>query len=741
MSFYEPLDVENYEIRLLNILPGSFRSIIRCSITKTSLINPLRYTALSYCWGDPEDTVDIVVNNIQWPVTLNLADALQQLREDGVRLLWADALCINQVDRHEKSLQIRNMRHVYERAEVTCTWIGREGDDRASNAISFLHSLPPPQEGHILGHIQHAHGSPPMARTIPLSETLNCQRCQVESQFASLSAFFRRDYWKRRWIIQELAVAAQARILCGKSWITLDQLETALNRCQASYDWRVWKVADYEYYATISALRSSYKRKDSLPLCRAIASTRQSLSRDPRDKIYALLGLSSDGAELVPTPNYQQSVTTVTTNLTRAFIWQTCSLEMILADLESRQPSSGLPSWSPDWLCAESFPQKALELAEQQLVLDRVFLPQPAVSDAHVLRVQGVDIGKVDRMARPVVREGGLRFTSLEGLPHTRSSTTSVESYYDNMTDLLGGIIHCIVPEQCVWRILSVPKPAWYALMACGLETNIRDSSRRIDRYRRRGILAKIKASFLRRGHPDSVSVHQVINHCIQAEGDHALEGEVFMAWLSQKGVSLKWTEISVDYCSCRVVFLCLICSCLPGVALLVVLTRISSTCSNRSWLKDCSIGRKVLAISSLLLGVNLIMIAGVFWLCSPRPGRDGRDVNRMKKKICRGLKSQLESGQRPMLSDMGFMGSVDPQTELGDRICFLVGCSRPVVLREVRVDDKVQYTVVGTACLYLAPPHAEKLEEFMPYTDTQRRQYLLQQKRRNGEYREFELI
>ena len=36
-----------------------------------------------------------------------------------------------------------------------------------------------------------------------------------------------------------------------------------------------------------------------------VQSTR-SLASDDRDKIYALLGLSADGADIVPTPNYRQ---------------------------------------------------------------------------------------------------------------------------------------------------------------------------------------------------------------------------------------------------------------------------------------------------------------------------------------------------------------------------------------------------------------------------------------------------
>ena len=102
---YEPLDVENYEIRMLTILPTTLDSIVRCTLEKTSLINPTKYAALSYCWGDPNTRTKIFVNNVEITVTTNLADALQQLRLLGVTRVWADALCINQSDRQEKAIR------------------------------------------------------------------------------------------------------------------------------------------------------------------------------------------------------------------------------------------------------------------------------------------------------------------------------------------------------------------------------------------------------------------------------------------------------------------------------------------------------------------------------------------------------------------------------------------------------------------------------------------------------------
>jgi len=57
----------------------------------------LQYEALSYYWGNPKVTEEIIVNNCPLQVTTNLASALRVLSKNGMgRKLWIDAICINQ---------------------------------------------------------------------------------------------------------------------------------------------------------------------------------------------------------------------------------------------------------------------------------------------------------------------------------------------------------------------------------------------------------------------------------------------------------------------------------------------------------------------------------------------------------------------------------------------------------------------------------------------------------------------
>jgi hypothetical protein len=104
-------------IRVLAIEPGTFRQTIHCSLKLVQLdeAGSLPYEALSYVWGPPTPAVPIVCNEIQMNVTPNLGAALQRLRySDLTRILWVNAICINQKDLDERAQQVSIMGDVYE---------------------------------------------------------------------------------------------------------------------------------------------------------------------------------------------------------------------------------------------------------------------------------------------------------------------------------------------------------------------------------------------------------------------------------------------------------------------------------------------------------------------------------------------------------------------------------------------------------------------------------------------------
>lgn len=113
-KIYTPFKSVEKEIRLLKISSGLEDDPLRCSLEPIALDGDARYTALSYCWGDADDRVDITVNGQNISVTRNLENALKCMRRlDQDIVVWADALCINQQDTAEKNVQVGLMGKIY----------------------------------------------------------------------------------------------------------------------------------------------------------------------------------------------------------------------------------------------------------------------------------------------------------------------------------------------------------------------------------------------------------------------------------------------------------------------------------------------------------------------------------------------------------------------------------------------------------------------------------------------------
>jgi Heterokaryon incompatibility protein (HET) len=115
-SVYSRLDPKAREIRLVHIQPGLWDDPILCEIEIVSLNSspcPV-YQTLSYTWGDSQATKPILLEDCLIDVKANLWAALRRLRcADKTRVIWIDALCINQTNIQEKNLQVMLMGKIY----------------------------------------------------------------------------------------------------------------------------------------------------------------------------------------------------------------------------------------------------------------------------------------------------------------------------------------------------------------------------------------------------------------------------------------------------------------------------------------------------------------------------------------------------------------------------------------------------------------------------------------------------
>jgi hypothetical protein len=207
-----PLDFPTFEFRLLTLLPlepgetEAADKVVRCTLRYDFLIErydeetgntiPIpEYVALSYCWGDPLITRAIVVNGMSIQVTTNLEAALRALRALKYEYLWIDALCINQEDLLERGLQVMRMGLIFSNASKVLAWIGDEADD-SQMVMAYL-----------LSNAQIA-----MHYNIPIGQKISSVDIP-ESVTEPFSALFRRPFWKRVWVIQEISKGREVHVL------------------------------------------------------------------------------------------------------------------------------------------------------------------------------------------------------------------------------------------------------------------------------------------------------------------------------------------------------------------------------------------------------------------------------------------------------------------------------------------------------------------------------------------------
>ncbi|KAJ2900625.1 hypothetical protein MKZ38_002284 [Zalerion maritima] len=137
-SMYYGLELPPGAIRLLRLLPGAAGDKIQCELFVSSGPSAVLYEALSYVWGVGTPPRTIMANSLECSVTPNLLSALSSLRlEDGPRILWTDALCINQQNKKEKAIQVARMGDIYKRADRVVVYFGDsdEGTDRLFDFI------------------------------------------------------------------------------------------------------------------------------------------------------------------------------------------------------------------------------------------------------------------------------------------------------------------------------------------------------------------------------------------------------------------------------------------------------------------------------------------------------------------------------------------------------------------------------------------------------------------------------
>ncbi|EHK41032.1 hypothetical protein TRIATDRAFT_31940 [Trichoderma atroviride IMI 206040] len=294
---HDPLDLGRPAIRLVRLFPGFDPDPITCELFQGFLHQEdeiIPYEALSYTWGSAEAPKQIIVNGKILTVTKNLHQALQQLRDKFQdRILWIDAICIDQDNERERGHQVQQMGEIYKQADRVLFYLGESNLE----VDAFMDTL------NMMGKLSLNHSCRKWRSDDDRWEVVWTSAVQAllgnpsPRQIASLQQGYRylleRAWFRRVWILQEAANARAGLVLCGsktaKPWL-LQVVQKPLgiapdDHCKAVLDvmpgpWRTssWWNRNQDLYTLLSRFGGSQ-------------------ATEPRDLIYALRGMSSDAKD------------------------------------------------------------------------------------------------------------------------------------------------------------------------------------------------------------------------------------------------------------------------------------------------------------------------------------------------------------------------------------------------------------------------------------------------------------
>lgn len=122
--------IKSRQIRRLLLHAGEFDDPLCGAFDVVSLDKNPRYEALSYVWGNECALSAFVLGNVDVEITQNLDCALRHLRHRyEERILWVDAICINQGSINEKNEQVGLMQDIYQLAVTVLVWLGPSTND------------------------------------------------------------------------------------------------------------------------------------------------------------------------------------------------------------------------------------------------------------------------------------------------------------------------------------------------------------------------------------------------------------------------------------------------------------------------------------------------------------------------------------------------------------------------------------------------------------------------------------
>ncbi|KAK2865005.1 hypothetical protein FQN49_004000 [Arthroderma sp. PD_2] len=384
-------------------------------------------------------------------------------QQDGPEIwLWVDQICINQTDADERSSQVDLMHRIYNDAEFTLIWLGREDayTKRAADLIprfskagnQFINSAILPYEA----NSQELHAR----EGIPYIS---------EGEWDAMAALFQRQYFRRLWIVQEIILSGIVVAYCGGveiPWrlfcITAQMLHYRQQKLGAEVSAKYVPLGEggrgieqpivqlLEWQDRLGRSPPEDKQR-AASLENFLFDTWHFLATDPRDKIYGIYGLlnktarSGEEREVQWRADYTKPVEQVYAEATKRIILDAGELRMLSAVLDhSWRKIESLPSWVPDYSVTWTNMMSSYSDAAGSLTV-----PSPLIE-----------------LSEPwgVITVQGLQIDTVLGIGNTTSGPGDLKRFFDpswlELTLLVPSTYHQTgqLRSEALWRTLCANK-------------------------------------------------------------------------------------------------------------------------------------------------------------------------------------------------------------------------------------------------------------------------------------------
>ena len=357
--------------RFAYLKPGAGQDPIECELVTRTVKEEVdsatpQWEALSWLWGARGNLRAIIVNGKKFSVTRNLFIALNHLRlPERPRLLWVDALCINQDDVEERSSQISQMAFLFHRAKNVIAWLG--GGDAGSQIVMrlarYLHDFESGNlnycDGNMIYILALTFGVPAVEAN-PSNAVFNYWKIHRYENWNYIDRMVDRELFRRSWVLQEGALAKDLVVTCGTETISWNAFFRAVSlRFSNDRRARDYPAVNQGWSAmqAIENLRQLVATKQRPPdLLELLWACRDYLSTDPRDRIFALLGVSNllyghgPQQQLGFEIDYSVPIHDVFASFTISMIGKYQDLRVLATRRSNRTfDDKCLGSWCPDW--------------------------------------------------------------------------------------------------------------------------------------------------------------------------------------------------------------------------------------------------------------------------------------------------------------------------------------------------------------------------------------------------------